>query len=169
MEKRTGAITFAGNPLTLLGKEVKVGEHAPDFTALGNDLSPVSLSDFKGKTVIISTVPSVDTGVCELQTIRFNEEAGKLDNAVVITISCDLPFALGRFCAAKNIDKAVTLSDHKDLDFGLKYGFAIEELRLLERGIVVIDKNGVIQHVEYVPEVTSHPNYDAALAVAKTL
>lgn len=169
MEKRTGVITFGGKPLTLLGKEIKAGDPAPDFTALKNDLSPLKLSDLKGKTVIISAVPSVDTGVCELQTIRFNEEANKLDNVVILTISCDLPFALGRFCAAKNIDKAITVSDHRDLDFGLKYGFAIEELRLLERGIVVIDKDGIVRYVEYVPEVTSHPNYDAALAAAKSL
>lgn len=169
MEKRTGIITFHGNPLTLVGKEVKVGDKAPDFTALNNDLSPISLSELAGKTVIISVVPSVDTGVCEVQTIRFNEEAAKLNNTVVLTISCDLPFALGRFCAAKNIDNSITASDHRDLDFGLKYGFVIEELRLLERGIVVVDKNGMVQYVEYVPEVSNHPNYEAALAVAKNI
>lgn len=169
MEKRTGVITFKGNPMTLVGKEVKVGDKAPDFTALKNDLSPISLSELRGKTVIISAVPSVDTGVCEVQTIRFNEEAAKLNNTVVLTISCDLPFALGRFCAAKNIDSSITASDHKDLDFGLKYGFVIEELRLLERGIVVVDKDGVVKYVEYVAEVANHPDYEAALAVAKSL
>lgn len=169
MEKRTGVVTFAGGPMTLLGKEVKPGESAPDFVAAKNDLSPFHLSDLKGKTVIISAVPSVDTGVCELQTIRFNEEANKLEDVAIVTISCDLPFAMGRFCAAKGIDKAVTVSDYKDLDFGMKYGFVIEELRLLTRGIVVIDKDGVIRHVEYVPEITNHPNYDKALEVAKVL
>lgn len=169
MEKRTGVITFAGGPVTLLGKEVKVGDVAPDFVALKNDLSPLKLSDLKGKTVIISVVPSVDTGVCELQTIRFNEEANKLDNVVILTISCDLPFALGKFCAAKGIDKAITVSDHRELDFGLKYGFVVEELRLLTRGIVVVDKDGVVKHVEYVPEITTHPDYDKALEVAKSL
>lgn len=169
MEKRTGVVTFAGGPMTLLGKEVKSGENAPDFVAAKNDLSPFHLSDLKGKTVIISVVPSVDTGVCELQTIRFNEEANKLEDVAIVTISCDLPFAMGRFCAAKGIDKAVTVSDYKDLDFGMKYGFVIEELRLLTRGIVVIDKDGVVRHVEYVPEITNHPNYDKALEVVKAL
>lgn len=169
MEKRSGVVTFAGNPMTLLGKEVKVGDKAPDFVAAKNDLSPFHLSDLKGKTVIISAVPSVDTGVCELQTIRFNEEANKLDNVTIVTVSCDLPFAQGRFCAAKGIDKAVTVSDYKDLDFGMKYGFVIEELRLLARGIVVVDKDGVVRHVEYVSEIGNHPNYDAALDVAKAL
>ncbi len=169
MEKRSGVVTFAGNPMTLLGKEVKVGDKAPDFVAAKNDLSPFHLSDLKGKTVIISAVPSVDTGVCELQTIRFNEEANKLDNVAIVTVSCDLPFAQGRFCAAKGIDKAVTVSDYKDLDFGMKYGFVIEELRLLARGIVVVDKDGVVRHVEYVSEIGNHPNYDAALDVAKAL
>lgn len=169
MEKRTGVVTFAGGPMTLLGKEVKAGENAPDFVAVKNDLSTFRLSELKGKTVIISAVPSVDTGVCELQTIRFNEEANKLEDVAIVTISCDLPFAMGRFCAAKGIDKAVTVSDYKDLDFGMKYGFVIEELRLLTRGIVVIDKDGVVRHVEYVPEITNHPNYDKALEVAKAL
>lgn len=169
MEKRSGVVTFAGNPMTLLGKEVKVGDKAPDFVAAKNDLSPFHLSDLKGKTVIISAVPSVDTGVCELQTIRFNEEANKLENVAIVTVSCDLPFAQGRFCAAKGIDKAVTVSDYKDLDFGMKYGFVIEELRLLARGIVVVDKDGVVRHVEYVSEIGNHPNYDAALDVAKAL
>lgn len=169
MEKRSGVVTFAGNPMTLLGKEVKVGDKAPDFVAAKNDLSPFHLSDLKGKTVIISAVPSVDTGVCELQTIRFNEEANKLDNVAIVTVSCDLPFAQGRFCAAKGIDKAVTVSDYKDLDFGMKYGFVIEELRLLARGIVVVDKDGVVRHVEYVSEIGNHPNYDAALDIAKAL
>ena len=169
MEKRSGVVTFAGNPMTLLGKEVKVGDKAPDFVAAKNDLSPFHLSDLKGKTVIISAVPSVDTGVCELQTIRFNEEANKLDNVTIVTVSCDLPFAQGRFCAAKGIDKAVTVSDYKDLDFGMKYGFVIEELRLLARGIVVVDKDGVVRHVKYVSEIGNHTNYNAALDVAKAL
>lgn len=169
MEKRNDVITFAGNPMTLLGKEIKVGDKAPDFTALKPDLSPFKLSDLKGKPVIISSVPSLDTGVCELQTIRFNEEANKLPDVHIVTISCDLPFALSRFCADKGIDKAVTVSDHKDLDFGSKYGFVIEELRLLTRGIVVLDKEGTVKYVEYVPEVTNHPDYDKALEAASAL
>jgi thiol peroxidase len=168
MIERTGEITFAGGPLTLLGEKINVGDKAPDFTALKNDLSEFKLSDVDG-IKLISVVPSIDTGVCELQTIRFNKEAGELENVNIITISVDLPFALGRFCGNKGIDKAETLSDHKDLDFGYKYGFAIKELRLLTRGIVVVDKDNVVQHVEYVPEVTDHPDYDKALEVARGL
>ncbi|NVO01892.1 MAG: thiol peroxidase [Bacteroidetes bacterium] len=169
MKKNTGIITFGGNPLTILGEMVKKGDKALDFTVLGNDLSPVKLSDFEGKVRIISSVPSVDTGVCAAQTRRFNVEAANLGDVKILTISCDLPFALGRFCAAEGIEKVVTLSDHKEVDFGSKYGFLIEELRLLARGIVVIDKAGIVQYVEYVNEVTNHPDYDNALAEAKKL
>ena len=164
---RKGIITFAGGPLTLLGDEIKVGAVAPDFTVLDAGLNPVKLSDAKGKTVIISVVPSVDTGVCAAQTRRFNEEAAKLGDTVVYTISLDLPFALGRFCAAEGIDAIKVLSDHNDLSFGLAYGYVIEELRLLARGIVVVGADGVVKHVEVVPEVTNHPDYEAALAAAK--
>ena len=169
MKKNSGIVTFLGNPLTLLGEMITVGTKAPNFTAIGEGLKPVSLSDFAGKVVLISSVPSVDTGVCAAQTRRFNVEAANLGNVVILTISNDLPFALGRFCAAEGIDKVVTLSDHKDTDFGLKYGFLLEELRLLNRGIIVIDKNGIVQYVEYVKENTNHPDYDAALDAAKKL
>jgi thiol peroxidase len=169
MKKNSGIVTFLGNPLTLLGEMITVGTKAPNFTAIGEGLKPVSLSDFAGKVVLISSVPSVDTGVCAAQTRRFNVEAANLGNVVILTISNDLPFALGRFCAAEGIDKVVTLSDHKDTDFGLKYGFLLEELRLLNRGIIVIDKNGIVQYVEYVKENTNHPDYDAALEAAKKL
>ena len=168
MEKHTGKITFGGNPLTLVGNLAKVGEKAPEFTALNADLSPFSLSSTAGKVRIISVVPSIDTGICDAQTRRFNQEAANLD-VEILTISCDLPFALGRYCAAAGIDKVKTLSDHRDLDFGYKYGFVIEELRLLSCGIIIIDKNDVIKYVEYVGEVASHPNYDVALAEAKKL
>ncbi len=169
MEKRTGIITMGGNPMTLLGKEIKVGDTAPDFTVLKNDLSPFSLKDVEGKVKIISVVPSIDTGVCELQTTTFNEEASKLGDVVILTISVDLPFAQSRFCAAKGIDKVITLSDHKDLSFGLNYGFVIEELRLLGRGIVILDKDNKVKYVEYVKEVTNHPDYDKAIEAAKKL
>ncbi|MEI6852212.1 MAG: thiol peroxidase [Bacteroidota bacterium] len=169
MEKHTGMITFGGNPLTLTGALVKVGDKAKDFTVLANDLHPHKLSDYDGKIKIISVVPSVDTGICAAQTRRFNEEAAKMEDVIILTISCDLPFALGRFCAAEGIDKVVTLSDHKETDFGLKYGFLIDELRILARGIVVIDKAGVVRYVEYVKEVASHPDYDKALEAAKSL
>lgn len=168
MIERTGEITAGGNPVTLLGEKINVGDKAPDFTALKNDLSEFKLSDVKGAK-LISVVPSIDTGICELQTIRFNKEAGELEGVHVITISVDLPFALGRFCGNKGIDKALTLSDHRDLDFGYKYGFAIKELRLLARGIVVIDKDNIVKHVEYVPETSTHPNYDKALEAVKGL
>ena len=169
MEKHSGMITFGGNPLTLAGELVKVGDKAKDFTVLANDLQPHKLSDYDGKIRIISVVPSVDTGVCAAQTRRFNVEAAKLDDVVILTISCDLPFTLGRFCAAEGIDKVITLSDHKDTDFGLKYGFLIDELRLLSRGIVIVDKAGVVRYVEYVNEITTHPDYDKALEAAKSL
>lgn len=169
MKKYHGRTTFLGNPLTLLGEPVKPGDKAPDFTAIGEGLKPVKLSDFAGKKIIISAVPSVDTGVCASQTRRFNLEAASLAEVVILTISCDLPFALGRFCAAEGIDKVITLSDHKETDFGLKYGFLIEELRLLNRGIVIVGKDGIVSYVEFVAENTNHPDYDAALEAVKKL
>lgn len=169
MDKREGLITMHDDPLTLVGKEIKVGDKAPDFTVAKNDLSPYTLSDAGDKVKIISVVPSLDTGVCELQTIRFNDEASKLDDVVILTISVDLPFAQDRFCNAHNIDKVITLSDYKDLSFGEAYGFVVEELRLLSRGIVVLDKDNTVKYVEYVKELTNHPDYDKALEAAKEL
>jgi len=169
MSRRTDVVTMGGNPVTLVGTEVKVGDKAPDFTALKADLSPYSLSDVEDKVKIISVVPSLDTGVCELQTIRFNEEATNLEGVAILTVSMDLPFAQKRFCSANDIDKVVTLSDHRDLDFGTKYGFEIEELRLLARGIVVLDEDNVVRYVQYVPEATDHPDYDKALEAARNL
>lgn len=169
MEERKGVVSMQGNGLTLLGKEIKVGEIAPDFTVLSSALEGVKLSDFKGKIKIISTIPSIDTGVCAMQTRRFNQEATSLKNVEILTISCDLPFALGRFCGAEGIDKVKTLSDHKETEFGLKYGFLIKELRLLNRGIIVIDKDDKVVYVEYVKENTELPDFDAALAAVKKL
>lgn len=168
MEKRVET-KFFGNDVTLLGHKVSVGEKAPEFICLDAELNPVKLSDFDGKVKLISVVPSIDTGVCELQTIRFNKEAGELKDTVVLTISCDLPFALGRFCAAKDIKNAKVVSDHKDLSFGEGYGFVLEEFRLLNRGIVVIDKDNNIAYVEYVEENTNHPDYEKALEEARKL
>lgn len=168
MEKRS-VTTFAGNPVTLLGKEIKVGDKAPEFTCVKGDLSPFTLNDVEGKVKLISVVPSVDTGVCELQTIRFNKEAGQLDGAAVITISCDLPFAQTRFCGAKGIDNAVVVSDYNGHSFGLGYGFLMEEFMLLNRGIIVLDKDNTVKYVEYVKENTDHPDYDKALEAAKAL
>jgi len=169
MEKRTGLVTMGGEPVTLLGKEIKVGDPAPEFTALTGDLKPYSLKDAGYKVKIISVVPSLDTGVCEMQTIRFNEAASDIGDVVILTISVDLPFAQKRFCSAKGIDKVITLSDHKDLSFGLNYGFVIEEFRLLSRGIVVLDRDNIVRHVEYVKEVREHPDYDKAIEAAKRI
>lgn len=169
MEERKGVVSMQGNALTLCGPEIKVGVTAPDFTVLDAGLKPVRLSDFNGKIKIISTIPSIDTGVCAMQTRRFNQEATALKDVVILTISCDLPFALGRFCGAEGIDKVITLSDHKDTDFGLKYGFLIKELRLLNRGILVLDRNNKVVYVEYVKENTELPDFDAAFAALKKL
>lgn len=160
-------VTFHEEPVTLLGTEKKVGDQAPNFTVLSNDLKEVSLEDFKGKVKIVSVVPSVDTGVCSQQTKRFNDEADKIENTHILTISMDLPFAQARWCAANGVKNISLLSDHRDADFAEKYGVLIKELRLLTRAIFVIDSNDVIQHVEYVSEVTTHPDYDAALEAAK--
>lgn len=169
MKERSVKVTFAGNPLTLLGNEIKVGDKAPDFTGVGAGLVPVKLSDFAGKTVIIAAYPSVDTSVCAAQNRRFNAEVNQLNNVVVLSVSCDLPFAQSRFCAAEGLENIKTISDHKDLDFGGKYGFVIKELRLLARGTVVIDKSGIVRYIEYVSEVTNEPDYEAALTVVKAL
>jgi len=169
MKESSVKVTFAGNPLTLLGNEIKVGDRAPDFVAVGPGLTPVKLSDYAGKTVIIAVYPSVDTSVCAAQNRRFNAEVNQLTNTVVLSISCDLPFAQSRFCAAEGLTNIKTISDHKDLDFGEKYGFVIKELRLLSRGTVVVDKTGIVRYVEFVPEVTNEPNYEAALSVVKSL
>ena len=170
MEKRTGVVTFAGNPIALLGKEVKVGDKAPAFTLLDNGLGEKTLADYTGKVKVISVVPSLDTGVCDAQTRWFNQNVSKLgENVVVLTVSVDLPFAQKRWCGAAGIDQVETLSDHRDLSFGENYGFILEGLRLLSRGIVVIDKDDVVRYVEYVPEVTSAVNFDAAEAATKEL
>lgn len=169
MKESSVKITFAGNPLTLLGNEIKVGDKAPDFDVIGAGLAPVKLSDFAGKTVVLAIYPSIDTGVCAAQNRRFNAEANNLKDVVVLSISCDLPFAQSRFCAAEGLANIITVSDHRDLDFGQKYGFWIKELRLLGRGTVVIDKTGTVKYVEYVSEVTHEPDYEAALAVVKGL
>lgn len=160
-------VTFKQQPVTLKGTQVKVGDKAPNFTVLANDLSEVKLDDSKGKTRLISVVPSIDTGVCDAQTRRFNEEAASLENTVVLTISVDLPFAQKRWCAAEGIENVQTLSDHRDLSFGEAYGVAIEELRLLARSVFVVDANNQVVYAEYVNEVSEHPNYDAAIEAAK--
>ncbi|MEJ2165414.1 MAG: thiol peroxidase [Desulfobacterales bacterium] len=170
MQERTGVITFKGNPLTLLGTELKVGDKVPDVTLLGNDLSPVRLSSYKGKVCVISVVPSLDTPVCDMQTRKFNEAAGSLgDNVAVLTLSMDLPFAQARWCGAAGVEKVVTLSDHRDAAFGEASGLLIKELRLLARAVFVADQEGVIRYRQLVKEVTEEPDYKAALEAAKKL
>ena len=168
MQERKGVITFAGNPLTLLGPELKTGSQAPDFNLQANDLSQKKLSDYSGKVLIISVVPSLDTGVCDAQTKRFNQEASALgDHVKILTVSCDLPFAQARWCGAAGVSNLETLSDHLNLNFGLAYGVAIKELRLLSRAVFVVDKDHKVVYTELVPEVTHEVNFQAALDAAK--
>lgn len=163
-------VTFGGKPVTLVGTHLRVGDKAPAFTLTDDKLQPVSSDSFHGKVRIYSVFPSVDTPVCSLQNKRFNKEAAGLGDCVtVVSVSVDLPFAQKRFCAAEGIDRVHVLSDYKAHDFGKKYGFLIEELQLLSRGVVVVDKNDMIRYIEYVPEVTSEPDYDKALAAAREL
>lgn len=166
--ERTGVITYLGGPLTLVGPEVKAGDKAPDFTVLDNGLGAKTLADFAGKTVVISVTPSLDTPVCDAQLRRFNDAAAGIgEDVVVLNVSMDLPFANKRFCSVAGIERALTLSDHRDASFGSAYGVLIKELRLLARAIFVLGKDGVVKHAEIVPEVTHHPDYDKALAAAR--
>lgn len=170
MKERTGELTFKGNPLTLLGERLSVGDTAPDFTLTANDLSKVTLGDSAGKIRLISVVPSLDTGVCDAQTRRFNVEAANYgDNVAIYTVSADLPFAQSRWCGNAGVDKVQTLSDHFDMNFADAYGVHVKELRLDSRSIFIIDADGKLAYVEYVPEVAQHPDYDAALAKLKEL
>lgn len=170
MEERSGIITMKGNPLTLVGKGLKEGDTAPDFEVLNNDLSPVKFSSFKGEVCVVSSVPSLDTPVCDMETRRFNQEAAKLGpNVGILTISMDLPFAQKRWCGAAGVDKVTTLSDHRDASFGTAYGVLIKELRLLARAVFVVDGEGIIQHIELVKELTEEPDYDAILNAVKKL
>ena len=168
--ERKGVIVFKGTPLTLIGPEIKIGDKAPDFSILSNELKEHNLKDFSGKTKVISVTPSLDTPVCDLQATRFDKEATNLpDDVVALNISCDLPFAMARFCSAKNIGKVRTFSDHRDVSFGTAYGVLIKELRLLARAIFIVDKDDVIRYIEIVPEVTNEPDYAKALSALKSL
>lgn len=170
MEERTGLVTMKGQSLTLLGNDLKVGQKAPDFEVVANDLSTVRFSSFQGKVCIISSVPSLDTSVCDKMTRRFNEEACKLgEDVVVLTISMDLPFAQKRWCGAADIRNVQTLSDHREASFGRTYGVLIKELRLLARAVFVVDKTGVLQHIQIVPELTNEPDYEQVLDTVKQL
>ena len=167
--ERPGATTLKGNPLTVLGPELKTGEKAPDFQAVDDGLKPVNLASTGHGVRIFSVVPSLDTPVCDAQTKRFNEEASKMPELSIYTFSMDLPFAQKRWCGAFGIDKIKMVSDHKSGSFGEHYGTLIKELRIESRAIFVLDKDNTIKHVEYVKEVAEHPNYDAALNAARSL
>jgi thiol peroxidase len=161
-------VTFQGNPLTLVGTPLKVGGTAPDFEVLGNDLSPVKLSDFQGKTCVICSVPSLDTSVCDTEVRTFNKHATSLgDDVVVLAISMDLPFAQQRWCGAAGVENVRTLSDHREAQFGKAYGVLIEELRLLARAVFVVDKKGAVRYIQIVDEMTNEPDYDAALQAVR--
>lgn len=169
-QERSGAATFKGNPITLIGPQLKAGDAAPDFTVSKNLLEDVSLKDYAGKIKLISVVPSLDTGVCDAQTRRFNEEAAGLgDDVVILTISADLPFAQARWCGAAGVDRVITLSDYKSHSFGEAYGVLIKEFQLDMRSIFVVDTNDTITYVEYLGEMTEHPNYEAAIDAVKSL
>ncbi len=170
MGERNGAVTMRGNPLTLVGEELRIGDKAPVFTALDTGLAPAGLSDFAGKVLVITSVPSLDTPVCDLETRRFNEEAGKFGDAVqVLTVSMDLPFAQKRWCGDAGVKTVKTLSDHRDASFGLAYGVLIKELRLLARAVFVVDREGVVRYIQLVKEIAHEPDYDAVLAEVEKL
>jgi thiol peroxidase len=170
MQERKGIITMRGKPLTLLGKEIGVGDAAPDFEVVANDMSAVRFSSYHGKVCIICSVPSLDTSVCDTETRRFNEEAGKLGSDVtVLTISMDLPFAQKRWCGAAGVQNVQTLSDYRDASFGKAYGVLIKELRLLARAVFVVDKNGIIRYIQIVKELSTEPDYKAVLEAVRGL
>lgn len=168
---RSGAVTFKGTPMTLAGEAVKTGQPAPDFKLhyFEGGLKTITPADLKGKPTILSVVPSLDTGVCQIQTKKFNEQLGALGDKVnAVTVSLDLPFAMNRFCGAESIKNLRSGSDYQDRTFGKNWGMLIEELKLLARGTFVLDKNGTVVYAETVGEVTHEPNYDAALAALKS-
>jgi len=170
MEERTGIVTRKGKPVTLVGSEVRVGQKAPDFEVVANDLSAVRFSSFRGKVCVIASVPSLDTSVCDLETRRFNQEAERLGpDVAVLTISMDLPYAQRRWCGAAGVTRVQTLSDHRDASFGTAYGVLIKELRLLARAVFVVDREGAIRHIQLVEETASEPDYDAVLSAVKQL
>ena len=168
--ERKNAVTFNGNPKTVIGAKLNVGDKAPDFKLLANDLSEVTLSDSSGKVRLISVITSLDTGICDAETRRFNEEASNFgDDVVILTVSVDLPFAQARWCGAAGIDRVQTLSDHRDMNFGDAYGTHVKELRLEMRSIFIVDKDNTVQYVQYLTENAAHPDYDEALAALKEI
>ena len=170
MQEREGVVTMRGNPLTLVGKMVELGDPAPDFTVLDKNLTEIKFSSYRGKVCVISSVPSLDTPVCDAQTRRFNQEAARLGpEGVVLTISMDLPFAQQRWCKAAEVDNVLTLSDHREASFGEAFGVLIKELRLLARAIFVVDKKGIVRYVQIVKEIADEPDYDEVIAAVKKL
>ena len=170
MKETPNAVTLHGNPMTLIGSPLKIGDKAPDFEVVDNDLKPQSLKDFSGKALIISSVPSLDTPVCDMETRRFNAEASRLDAGIrILTISMDLPFAQKRWCGAAGVDQVITLSDHRQASFGQAFGVLIRELRLLARAVFVLDADHVIRHIQIVREIAEEPDYEAVLAAANQL
>ncbi|MFD0672668.1 thiol peroxidase [Cohnella sp. GCM10027633] len=169
-QERAGVATAKGYPITLVGPELRVGDTAPNFKINQDLLKEASLSDYEGKIKLISVVPSLDTPVCDSQTRRFNEEASQLGNDVIfITISVDLPFAQSRFCSTAGIDRMITLTDYKHRSFGEAYGVLIKELQLELRAIFILDANNTIRYVEYLKEMTDHPDYEAAISALREL
>jgi thiol peroxidase len=168
MAEKKGAVTIHGNPLTLVGQDVKVGEKAPDFVVLDNDLNQVQFSSLDKKIFIIAAVPSLDTPVCDLETRRFNDEAASLGSEVsLLTVSMDLPFAQKRWCGAAGVERLRTYSDHREASFGQAYGVLIKELRLLARAVFVVDRAGVLRYAQLVRELTQEPDYEAVLQAVK--
>lgn len=159
-------VTFSGAPLTLEGNQVKVGDVAPDFTVVGNDLSPIKFSETKGKKILVA-VPSIDTPVCDIEVRKFNQEAAKLKNVKVFTISMDLPFAQARWCGNAGIENVVTASDYKDREFSKAYGLYIKELGLVSRAVIVVDEDNKVVYTEYLEEITNEPNYEKAIEAVK--
>ena len=170
MKERAKAVTLGGSPLTVYGEELQVGDKAPEFTLTANDMSRVSLADTAGHIRLISVVPSLDTGICDAQTRRFNEEAANFgDKVLVLTVSADLPFAQKRWCGSAGVDRVQTLSDHFDMNFGNAYGTHVKESRIEQRAVFIVDEEDKVRYVEYVPEIGQHPNYDAALTAVKEI
>jgi thiol peroxidase len=168
-EERPGAVTMHGDPLTLLGKPLSVGDAAPDATLVNTELKEVSLASYRGKKLLVSSVPSIDTSVCDRQTRRFNEEAAAVSAAAIVTVSMDLPFAQARWCGAAGIERLDMLSDHRDAAFGLAWGLLIKELRLLGRAVFVVDAGGTVRYAELVEEISEEPDYAAALEALRAL
>lgn len=170
MSERTGVVTFKGSPLTLAGPELKVGDKLPDATLVKTDLTPINLSAYQGKTLVVSTVPSLDTPVCDKQTHRFSEEADKLgENVQIVTVSMDLPFAQKRWCGATGIENMVTLSDYKDRQFAQASGLLIKELQLLARTVIIADREGTVRYIQIVPEVGQEPDYADVLKALRDI